>query len=140
VTVGCKRAELTNHPLAGVWQVEGKSNSGSQNAGAPETLTLNSSGTFTAVSLSPEFVKLDNVSSGQPLSGAGTWSIKRRDGATRVYLKFSSFDGDRGPELPYGTDSLFVEGQGPGLRLFYYEGDPDEDQITFFRRVAASPE
>jgi hypothetical protein len=97
---------------------------------AGATLNLDPGGKFAATSLPAGFLRMDGMKQEQATSGAGTWSLIRRDGSDRVSLIFTTIDGGA---LLYGTE-IDVQGSGSQVRLFYYKGDPDEDQRIYFRR------
>lgn len=109
-----------------------------------ETLTLRPNGTFTA-----EGVEIDDTSTDTsvpppkaPVTGGGTWSIEPGSDASGeggVDFTFTSCNAScPGSFELYAQTSSPVSGRGAAL--FYYIGDPDDDnQYTFVRQAAPAP-
>jgi len=132
LTIGCNANKWTSDEFEGIWRPETGSGAPSQTSA---TITLQHDGRFIARSLPSGFLRLEDVKPGQGLSGSGTWSLTRNDGGReeRVRLTFTSVEGSKGRNLPYGAE-LFIQGSSKKPRLFYFKGDPDEGQRVVFRR------
>jgi hypothetical protein len=132
LTLGCNGNKWTSDEFEGIWRLETGSAAPSQTAA---TITLQHDGRFLASSLPSGFLRLEDVKSGQVLSGSGTWSLTRNDGGReeRVRLTFTNVEGSNGRNLPYGAE-LFIQGSSKAPRLYYFKGDPDENQRVVFQR------
>jgi hypothetical protein len=132
---GCKTKSLRRDQFVGLWRPDTGGRTPLGTASVATTLTLDHDGTFVASSLPPGFLQPDDVKPNQMLSGSGTWSLSERGGETeeRLRLTFTSVAGSAGRNLPYGAE-LFIQKSGTEPRLFYFKGDPDENQEVVFRR------
>lgn len=130
--IGCKTKDVKSDQIEGVWQMD---ESAHTVAGITTNIALNHNGTFIAAALPPGFLQLESIKPDQGVSGGGTWSLTRSDSddEQRLRLTFSKVDGNIGKDLPYGAE-LFIERSGAEVRLFYFEGDPDENRRVVFHR------
>jgi hypothetical protein len=110
-----------------------------------ETLTLWPNGTFTAkgVQIDDNYTDTSVPPPKAPVTGSGTWSIEPGSDASGeggVNFTFTSCNAAPCPgsfEL-YAETSSPVSGRGPAL--FYYLGDPDDDdQYAFVLQSAPAP-
>jgi hypothetical protein len=129
---GCKSNKWTSDEFAGIWRMDTRNVATPQNAAM---VALERDGRFRASSLPPGFLRLDDVKPDQVLSGKGTWSLTRNDGGReeRVRLTFTSVAGSNSRNLPYGAE-LFIQGSSKEPRLYYFNGDPDQNRRVVFRR------
>ena len=130
--IGCKTKDVRSDQVEGVWKIDGSTRAV---AGTATTIALNHDGTFIATALQPGFLELESTKRDQVVSGSGTWSLKRfgSDDEQRVQLIFTKVKESSGRDLPYGAE-LFIQLSGAEIRLFYFDGDPDEDRrIVFYR-------
>lgn len=135
LSVGCKTNQWTSDEFEGIWCLETIGGVQPQTSVTFATFTLDHDGRFTANSLPPVFLRLEEVKPDQRLNGSGTWSLTRSDGGReeRVRLTFTSVEGSTGRNLPYGAE-LFIQGPSKDPRLYYFKGDPDENQRIVFHR------
>jgi hypothetical protein len=135
LTTSCKMNKFRSDDFEGSWRLETDSGIPPQAAANVATFALGHDGRFTAKSLPPSFLRIDNVKTDQALAGSGTWALTRTDGGReeRVRLTFTSVEGSNGRNLPYGAE-LFIRGSNKDPRLYYFKGDPDENQRVTFRR------
>ena len=134
LTTGCKTKSWTSDEFEGIWHLETGSRATSQTASTVATFKLEHDGRFIASSLPPDFLRLEDVKPNQVLSGSGTWSLRRdSEGEERLLLTFTNVEGGTGQDLPYGAE-LFIQGPSRDPGLFYFIGDPDENQRVVFRR------
>ena len=133
--VGCKTDKWRADEFEGAWRLESVGGVPLQTGATDATFTLNHDGRFIAKSLPHGFLQLDDVKPDQLYSGAGTWSLSWKNSSreVRVSLIFRSVDGINVRHLPYGAE-LFIQGSKRDPRLFYFKGDPDENQRIVFRR------
>ena len=135
LTTSCKTNILRSDEFEGSWRLETDGGIPPQAAANVATFALGHDGRFTAKSLPPSFLRLDDVKTDQVLAGSGTWALSRTDGGRdeRVRLTFTSVEGSDFRNLPYGAE-LFIQGSNKDPRLYYFKGDPDENQRVIFRR------
>jgi len=106
---------------------------GTWTAAGGARLLIRPDGTFTATDLSP---RIGNMEAGQaPPAGHGTWTIGfdgTGSSAKSVIFKFACVPPSSGCVI----FSLAAENDGPSGRpaLFYYVGDPDDDDQYAFTR------
>jgi hypothetical protein len=129
---GCKARKLTNDQLVGYWQMDSSAKVDATAGTAVPKFFLNGDGSFTASSLPPDFapgIETERL----PITGGGSWQIAVVDGGNRVRLTFKRVAGDHTYSLPYGAE-LFPDKSGEQVRLYYYEGDPDDERRNYFTR------
>ena len=135
LTTGCKMNSWRSDELVGNWRLESVGGVPAQTAATVVTFTLDHDGRFTANALPPGFLRLQDIKQDQKIVGSGTWTLARSDGGReeRVRLTFISVEGSNGRNLPYGAE-LFIQGSSRAPRLYYFKGDPDENQRVVFQR------
>jgi hypothetical protein len=114
--------KLTNKDVVGVWSAHD-----GQHPDAAIHIQFRPDGSFTG--------RVPGVFVDAPTSRApdvkGAWTLIREDGRQKVQLDFKSLADDGGDFI----DQLFVlGGDGGGLRLTEYRGDPDEDDTVDFKK------
>lgn len=138
LTIGCKMNKWRADEFEGAWQLESVGGVPSQTGATGATFTLNHDGRFTANFLPPAFLRLEDVKTDHGITGSGTWSLTGNNGGReeRIRLTFTSVEGSNGRNLPYGAE-LFIQKSNKSPRLFYFKGDPDENQRIVFQRDPA---
>src|SRR4051812_18783896 len=121
VGTGCRRVNSSD--LVGTWTITSSSRhvlpSGLQKAKAK--IVLQANGSFTAfelpgfLSVPPERESLD--------SGTGSWKLAFREGRQQVQLDFSSREGVKAAEVPFGVQ-LELSSRWGKPYLFYFFRDP----------------
>jgi hypothetical protein len=95
--------------------------------------SFSSDTTFVATSVPSTLFSAEPLA-GPPVTGRGTWQMSENEGRDQIQLRFLSTDQ---PEK-YGSDhgaQLDIEKRGRRLVLFYYLGDPDEqDRVEFIKQ------
>lgn len=136
LTTSCKTYKWSTNEFEGSWRLESDGGIPPRAAATVATFALGHDGQFTAKSLPPGFLRFDDVKTDQVLAGSGTWALARIDGGReeRVRLTFTSVEGGNSRNLPYGAE-LFIQGSTKDPRLYYFKGDPGENQRVIFRRV-----
>ena len=127
---GCRSEQVRSGELAGVWKVE--SRCGARPPTHATTLTLDPGGDFTAVSVPTELMCADGPIN-EFLSGTGSWSLIGAFGKSRVLLRFKTLVKADTRSLPFGTE-MFTEKRNSQVYLFYFLGDPDENQRVIFSK------
>ena len=135
LTTSCKANKWRSDEFEGSWRLETDGGIPTQTAATVATFMLGHDGRFIAKSLPHGFLQLDDVKPDQLYSGSGTWSLTWNDSSqeVRVFLIFRSVEGINVRHLPYGAE-LFIQGSKNDPRLYYFKGDPDENQRVIFRR------
>jgi len=115
--------------IVGTWVYE----SGAGNAKSGR-LVFRADGTFTARML-PFFPVLGSDAESTTTSGVGTWTMKGTRWERELSLQFKELSGR--PEIVGGLQTYLVcQGKGTSGRLFYFVGDPDQNERIVYRRAA----
>jgi hypothetical protein len=94
---------------------------------------FSSNGIFVATNVPNTLFSADSLP-GQPVTGRGKWKLGEREGHQQVQLEFLSTDQPERYGSDYGTQ-LNVDRKNANLILFYYRGDPDEqDRVEFTKQ------
>jgi len=122
---GCGTVQTSE--LAGTWVVTEQTRQDILPASEQSSVTrivLESNGTFSAYDLPGELLYAPPKFTGHLVSGSGTWKLEQLEGRHRVLLKFHTIETG---ELSYLYDAPLTVSKGlSGIRLYFFQGDPDE--------------
>ena len=83
----------------------------------------------------PFFPVLGSDAESTTTSGVGTWTMKGTRWERELSLQFKELSGR--PEIVGGLQTYLVcQGKGTSGRLFYFVGDPDQNERIVYRRAA----
>jgi hypothetical protein len=100
-------------------------------------LQLDADGRFNLSNVSEQLLLPADQPHQGAVSGSGSWTIGNTTGGhLEVRLVFHTITPDGLVRLPYGAP-LSIQGSGSRVRLFYYVGDPDENNRVYFDRRSA---
>jgi hypothetical protein len=132
---GCVDAKPKTAEIVGGWSITTASRHllPASSANIPAKLEFSGDGTFVATNVPNTLFSADSMP-GPPVTGRGKWKLGESEGHQQVQLEFLSTNQPDKYGSDYGTQ-LNVARESADIVLFYYRGDPDEqDRVEFAKQ------
>ena len=137
--IGCMGPQVSTKDVVGTWTVTSDSRQRLPRSirSAAATITLDSNGTFVASEIPNELLYGPPDAGQATVTGNGTWHLSFTGSKQQIQLNFQTITTGQKSSLPYGTQ-LNVTGRQASLKLFYFQGDPDQAKRIEFDRKSSS--
>lgn len=134
LALGCSEAKVTAGDLVGTWvMTEDSRQYLSEHQTASAKFVLNENGDFLASQIPSGLLYLSSKGHPSLVTGSGVWKMSQGE-SQQLQLEFRTLDANKSG-VPFGAQ-MFISGSGADIRIFYYQGDPDEGIRIKFQKLS----